>query len=154
MAADNSHPDDHPSGQVETPIISAQFTTPEGLSLATDIAGDPWRPRLIFVHGGGQRRRSWRRALRKMADAGFSVVSFDRRGHGESDWTKDGDYSLDAHVRDLTAIIRAMPSRPSLIGASLGRAALKRVGVRPFVQGVTLWAIVSAASLAAILAFA
>ncbi len=41
-----------------------------------------------------------------------------------------------------------------LIGASLGRAALKRVGVRPFLQGVTLWAIVSAASLAAILAFA
>jgi len=109
-----------------TPIISAHFTTPEGLRLATDIAGDPWRPRLIFIHGGGQSRRSWRRALRAMADVGFSVVSFDLRGHGESDWAPDGDYSLDAHVRDLTAIVRAMPSKPSIVGASMGgRVALQ-----------------------------
>lgn len=110
----------------ETAIVSAEFTTPEGIRLATDIGGDPWRPRLIFVHGGGQSRRSWRHALRNMANAGFSVVSFDLRGHGESSWAGDGDYTLEAHVRDLVAIIDAMPSRPSLIGASLGgRVALQ-----------------------------
>jgi pimeloyl-ACP methyl ester carboxylesterase len=107
------------------PIISAHFTTPDGLRLATDLAGDPWKPRLVFVHGGGQSRRSWRGALRRMAGAGFSVVSFDLRGHGESDWAPDGDYSLAAHTRDLVAILRAVPSPPCLIGASLGgRAAM------------------------------
>jgi len=107
-------------------IVSGYFTTPEGIRLATDIAGDPWRPRLIFVHGGGQSRRSWRSALQRMAAAGFSVISLDLRGHGESDWAADADYSLDAHVRDLSAIVRAMPSRPSIIGASLGgRVALQ-----------------------------
>lgn len=107
-------------------IVSGEFTTPEGIALATDIAGEPWKPRLIFVHGGGQSRRSWRRALRNMAASGFSVVSFDLRGHGESAWSDEGDYTLEAHVRDLTAIVQAMPSRPSLIGASLGgRVALE-----------------------------
>jgi uncharacterized integral membrane protein (TIGR00698 family) len=38
-----------------------------------------------------------------------------------------------------------------LIGAGLSREVLKRVGVRPFAQGVTLWAIVSVATLASIL---
>jgi len=127
LAADSDADFDlRPSAGVETPIVSARFTTPEGIGLATDIAGDPWRPRLIFIHGGGQSRRSWRQSLRNMADAGFSVVSFDLRGHGESDWAADGDYSLEAHVRDLAAIIRAMPSKPSLVGASLGgRVALQ-----------------------------
>ncbi|NMG41676.1 alpha/beta fold hydrolase [Chelativorans sp. ZYF759] len=125
MAAAKTPPP-HPELPDVPPIVSAHFTTPEGLRLATDIAGDPWRPRVIFVHGGGQSRRSWRSALQRMAAAGFSVVSLDLRGHGESDWAEDGDYSLEAHTRDLTAIVRAMPSRPSIVGASLGgRVALQ-----------------------------
>lgn len=40
-----------------------------------------------------------------------------------------------------------------LIGASLSRATLRAVGVRPLVQGVLLWAAVASASLAAILAW-
>lgn len=39
-----------------------------------------------------------------------------------------------------------------LVGASLSREALRRVGWRPFAQGVLLWAVVAAASLGAILA--
>lgn len=126
MVADEASPKQGMPDAHDIPVVSGEFTTPEGISLATDIAGDPWKPRLIFVHGGGQSRRSWRRALRNMAISGFSVVSFDLRGHGESAWSTDGDYTLEAHVRDLTAIVRAMPSRPSLIGASLGgRVALE-----------------------------
>ena len=37
-----------------------------------------------------------------------------------------------------------------LIGTSLSRSTLRQVGVRPFIQGVTLWIIVAGASLAAI----
>ena len=126
MAADKTSVNHRMEGADTIPVVSGEFTTPEGIALATDIAGDPWKPRLIFVHGGGQSRRSWRRALRNMASSGFSVVSFDLRGHGESSWSDNGDYTLEAHVRDLTAIVKAMPSRPSLIGASLGgRVALE-----------------------------
>lgn len=101
-------------------IAPARFSAADGLQLSADIAGEPWRPRLIFLHGGGQSRRSWRLALRVFASSGYSVVSYDLRGHGESDWSQVGDYSLDAHVRDLLCIIRSSPGRPALIGASLG----------------------------------
>jgi uncharacterized integral membrane protein (TIGR00698 family) len=37
-----------------------------------------------------------------------------------------------------------------LIGTSLSRSTMQQVGVRPFIQGVTLWIIVASASLAAI----
>jgi uncharacterized integral membrane protein (TIGR00698 family) len=37
-----------------------------------------------------------------------------------------------------------------LIGTSLSRSTLQQVGIRPFIQGVTLWIIVAGASLAAI----
>jgi uncharacterized membrane protein YadS len=37
-----------------------------------------------------------------------------------------------------------------LIGTNLSRNTLQQVGVRPFIQGVTLWIIVAGASLAAI----
>lgn len=38
-----------------------------------------------------------------------------------------------------------------LIGTGLSKVTIRRVGIRPFVQGVCLWAIVAAASLIAIL---
>ena len=37
-----------------------------------------------------------------------------------------------------------------LIGASLSRAALRRVGIRPFLQGVALWVAIAGLSLAVI----
>ena len=114
-------PQDDPSHSVDAVEIQAvTITTAEGMRLAADIAGEPWRPRLIFIHGGGQSRRSWRKAVRTMVTAGYSVVSYDLRGHGESDWSDSADYDLAAHVRDLGAVIRASPTPPALVGASLG----------------------------------
>jgi uncharacterized membrane protein YadS len=37
-----------------------------------------------------------------------------------------------------------------LIGTSLSKKTLQQVGVRPFVQGISLWIIIAGASLAAI----
>ena len=46
---------------------------------------------------------------------------------------------------------RAMVVSLFLVGASLSRSALREVGLRPFVQGLTLWIVVASASLGAIL---
>lgn len=107
------------AGQADQ-IAPAKFITADGLNLSADIAGEPWRPRLVFLHGGAQSRRSWRGTLQVFAAGGFSVVSYDLRGHGESDWSAEADYSLEAHVRDLVSVVRSSPGRPTLIGASLG----------------------------------
>jgi pimeloyl-ACP methyl ester carboxylesterase len=46
------------------------------------------------------------------------------RGHGDSDWAADGDYSLDAFAADVRDVARATARAhgraPALVGASLG----------------------------------
>lgn len=91
-----------------------------GVSLAVDIGGDPSRPSVILLHGGGQTRHAWGKALRQLVAAGYHVLSLDLRGHGESDWSAQGDYSMDAFIADLHAVVANLPDKPILVGASLG----------------------------------
>lgn len=91
-----------------------------GLMLAADVGGDPAATPVVLMHGGGQTRHSWGTAARDLVDAGFRVISLDMRGHGDSDWAPDGDYSLDAGMADLGAVVATLASPPALVGASLG----------------------------------
>jgi pimeloyl-ACP methyl ester carboxylesterase len=93
-----------------------------GLYIAADAGGDPRQPAVILLHGGGQTRHSWRGAMRELLRRGYHVISYDARGHGDSDWSADADYSLEAMSADLIAIIRTLPSLPALVGASMGGA--------------------------------
>jgi pimeloyl-ACP methyl ester carboxylesterase len=88
-----------------------RFRTDDGLILAGDLVGDPRDPAVVLLHGGGQTRHSWERAAGRLARAGYYVVNYDARGHGESEWARDGNYGLGALAGDLPA---------ALIGASMG----------------------------------
>ena len=91
-----------------------------GLTLAADVAGPRGAPTVILGHGGGQTRHSWDKAEQQLAAAGYFAINYDLRGHGDSDWSTDGDYSLEARADDLAAVA-AQGSRPfALVGASLG----------------------------------
>lgn len=90
------------------------------MTLAAEVGGDPAQPSIVLMHGGGQTRYSWGRAARELVRMGYHVVSLDLRGHGESDWASDGDYSMDAFVADLRAVMASMANPPALVGASLG----------------------------------
>jgi non-heme chloroperoxidase len=48
------------------------------------------------------------------------VQALDTRGHGDSGWDPDGDYSLDALVADLVAVLEEIGRPAILVGASLG----------------------------------
>jgi pimeloyl-ACP methyl ester carboxylesterase len=91
-----------------------------GLRLAADIGGRPGDPPVIMTHGGGQTRAAWGKAARALAAHGYYVISLDLRGHGESDWATDGDYSLEALAADVRAVGARLGQPPSLVGASLG----------------------------------
>jgi pimeloyl-ACP methyl ester carboxylesterase len=91
-----------------------------GVSLAADVGGEPSRPPVILMHGGGQTRHAWGRAARELIAEGYHVICPDARGHGDSGWAEDGNYRLDAFSADLRAIIGTLTQRPALIGASLG----------------------------------
>ncbi|WP_256326568.1 alpha/beta fold hydrolase [Pseudomonas sp. NFACC13-1] len=99
------------------------------MRLAADVGGCPGEKSIVLLHGGGQTRHSWGQAAADLTRAGYHVVSLDLRGHGESDWARDGDYSLEAFVADLRAVVATLQQPPVIIGASLGGAtALVTVG--------------------------
>jgi pimeloyl-ACP methyl ester carboxylesterase len=96
------------------------FQTRSGLTLAADVAGPESGPLVVFSHGGGQTRASWRRPFAEIAMRGYRAVSLDARGHGESDWAPDGDYGLEALAGDLADVLEALAVPAVLVGASLG----------------------------------
>ena len=86
---------------------------------------------MVLLHGGGQTRASWKGAVTALASRGYRAVSLDLRGHGDSDWSNDGDYQLDRFVDDLAVILPLLGAPAVLVGASLGGlAALLAVGER------------------------
>lgn len=95
------------------------------------LAGDLWDGRghpVIFLHGGGQTRRAWDATARRVAAAGMRAITVDQRGHGESDWVGNRDYTFRRYAEDAAAIVRQIAERyhvaPSAVGASLGGIAL------------------------------
>ena len=92
----------------------------EGLSLAADIAGPRGAPTVVLGHGGGQTRHSWDKCEQQLARAGYFAINYDLRGHGDSDWSPDGDYAIETRVRDLIAVAQHGSRPVALVGASLG----------------------------------
>jgi non-heme chloroperoxidase len=91
------------------------------LRIAGDTWGDPGGPLVLLQHGGGQTRHAWKGTGQALAAAGYHAVAFDARGHGDSDWDPDGDYSQDAMVEDLARVVAELGGkRPVLVGASMG----------------------------------
>ncbi|MGL3150383.1 alpha/beta fold hydrolase [Microbacterium sp. A82] len=90
------------------------------------LAGDYWpaatdmQGSVLLLHGGGQRRHSWRRTGEWLAEEGWSSYAFDARGHGDSDRSPTGDYSASALVDDVLEIIEQIGEAPILVGASMG----------------------------------
>jgi non-heme chloroperoxidase len=92
----------------------------DGLELTGEAFGDPAAAPVLFFHGGGQSRSAWRRSARIVGDAGYYGISFDLRGHGDSDWAADGDYLLDAFGRDVETLLTQFSRPVTLVGASRG----------------------------------
>jgi pimeloyl-ACP methyl ester carboxylesterase len=98
-----------------------QLTLPgSGLQLTADVVGAANAPTLLFLHGSGQTRQSWGRALEEAAKRGYRALSLDLRGHGDSDWSPDGKYTLDSFAADVRQAIEYLGGAPILVGASLG----------------------------------
>lgn len=95
-------------------------TTDDGLTLVGEVHGLGTRQLALLLHGGGQSRHAWAGTVDRLLAAGFDVASYDARGHGDSSWAPDKDYSHPAYARDLIAFLGALGRPAVLIGASLG----------------------------------
>ncbi|HUI48310.1 MAG TPA: alpha/beta hydrolase [Acidimicrobiia bacterium] len=110
----------------------AMFLGRDGNRLVADAAGRADGPPVVLLHGGGQTRHSWGTTLEALARHGWRVYSVDLRGHGDSDWAADADYTLDALAGDVLALARTFAAPPALVGASLGGlSSLAAIGEHP-----------------------
>ena len=92
----------------------------EGIHLVADVWGDDQDWPVLLMHGGGQTRHAWGSTAETLARKGWRAVSLDLRGHGDSEWALNGDYSFTAYAADCLAVIDRLGAPPVLIGASLG----------------------------------
>ena len=99
---------------------------PDGV-LEVDVAGDPARPAVAFLHPGLWDRRTWDGHFERYAER-YRVVRHDARGYGRSTRPAPGvPYS---HVEDLIAILDAVGiERAALIGCSMGGATAAEIAV-------------------------
>ena len=85
-----------------------------------DVVGNPESPAVVLLHGGGQTRHSWSAAVEPLRDAGYFVVNVDLRGHGDSGWSPDGQYSAAQLAGDLRTVMRDIAGPTAWVGASMG----------------------------------
>jgi pimeloyl-ACP methyl ester carboxylesterase len=97
-----------------------RFAGRAGLLLAADVGGSPEGICIVLSPGAGQTRLAWRHLAKHLVSQGHRVISLDLRGHGESAWAADGDYSIEAFVDDLLAVLATQRGPLVLIGASIG----------------------------------
>ena len=93
------------------------------VTLAVHVEGPEAGRPVLLLHGGGQTRFAWSETQRELAGRGYRAIAADLRGHGDSDWAPDRDYSPGAIARDVLRLVEWTGGRPALVGASLGGVA-------------------------------
>ena len=90
-----------------------------GVRIAVHEWGSETADPLFLVHGGFDFARTFDEFAPKLAAAGWRVVAWDQRGHGDSEHA--ALYSWDGDVRDAMAVMDAITHRPApVIGHSKG----------------------------------
>ncbi len=90
-----------------------------GVGLAVWEWGDPDDPAILFAHGGFDFAGTYDVFAPLIAAAGWRVVCWDQRGHGDSGHADL--YSLDADTRDALAVLDWIGSGPiPVLGHSKG----------------------------------
>ncbi|OBF88064.1 alpha/beta hydrolase [Mycobacterium sp. 852002-51163_SCH5372311] len=104
-------------------LTHERIPTSGGITLAADCyTRESDRPVVLLLHGGGQNRHAWAASARRLHARGYSVVAYDTRGHGDSDWEPTGQYDVERLASDLIVVReRFADDRPAaVVGASLG----------------------------------
>lgn len=94
--------------------------------------GNPDAPPLILVHGGEDHCRSWDWVASEL-QSDWHVIAPDLRGHGDSQWTADGNYPIMNFVYDLSQLVEQFGyDQVTIVSHSLGgNTALRYAGLYP-----------------------
>ena len=85
-------------------------------------AGKP----VVLIHGWPLSGRSWENQVPALIDAGYRVISYDRRGFGDSSQPWDG-YDYDTFAKDLDVLLTELDlTDVTLVGFSMGGGEVAR----------------------------
>ena len=106
------------------------MVTINGCRLSYEVSGRGEMP-LVLVHGSWLARRQWDLTIPLLEDS-FRVLTYDRRGHSESE-RPNGKVSVRDHAADLAGLIEHLQFAPAwVIGNSFGGSiTLRLAGERP-----------------------
>jgi len=96
-------------------------TTPDGLTISAQDYGNPNGPGIVFIHGFSQSNLSWMRQTSSELAKDFHIVTYDLRGHGNSDKPLEAARYRDSKAwgDEVQAVIDAAGlKRPVLVGWS------------------------------------
>lgn len=82
--------------------------------------GNPDAPPLILQHGGRDHCRSWDWVAEELCKD-WHVIAPDLRGHGDSAWSPEGHYGMDAFVYDFAQLVHSLGhEQVTIVAHSLG----------------------------------
>ena len=125
-------------------MSSGFVTTSDG----TNIFYKDWGPRdaqpIVFHHGWPLSGDDWDNQMLFFLGEGYRVIAHDRRGHGRSDQTDDGN-EMDTYAADLIALAKALDLKGAVhIGHSTGGGEVVRYVARAEVGRVAKAVIIGA----------
>jgi pimeloyl-ACP methyl ester carboxylesterase len=98
----------------------SHFTQANGLRFHYLTWGDPASPPILLYHGGGQTAHTWQRVANHLSDR-YRLIAPDARGHGDTEWSPNGDYGAFYSRDDSVALVEALGLREFvLVGMSMG----------------------------------
>ena len=100
-------------------------TESNGITLNFTDSGGDGRP-VVLIHGWPLSGASWSEQVPALTDAGYRVITYDRRGFGESEKPADG-YDYDTFAEDLAGLLEHLDvSDATLVGFSMGGGEVAR----------------------------
>ncbi|MGE0229294.1 MAG: alpha/beta fold hydrolase [Dehalococcoidia bacterium] len=92
--------------------------------------GEPSAPAVVLLHGGNQTAHAWDLVSLHLSDR-YHVYALDQRGHGDSEWVRDQDYSPQTMASDALGFIRQQEiGSPIVMGHSMGGGVTMALAVR------------------------
>ncbi|MBF9151193.1 alpha/beta fold hydrolase [Novosphingobium jiangmenense] len=94
--------------------------------------GNADKPPLLLVHGGRDHCRSWDWTAEALRED-WHIIAMDHRGHGDSQWTEDGNYRTMDLVYDVAQLIHQLDLAPvTIVSHSWGaNTSLRYAGLFP-----------------------
>jgi pimeloyl-ACP methyl ester carboxylesterase len=94
--------------------------------------GNAEKPPLLLIHGGRDHCRSWDWTAEALRED-WHIIAMDHRGHGDSEWTNDGNYRIMDMVYDIAQLIHQLDLSPvTIVSHSMGaNISLRYTGLFP-----------------------